>query len=200
MNAETGDAPQKSPNNPPRERKLNPRQLRFAQLVAAGMSGTAAYRKSYGRHPRDARKAADGAKEVMSRPGVREYVEELRKKNEGRTLMTMNEQLELLAASARHKPQSAADRSAQARVIEVYSKISGDRAPDRVETIVKGDPSAPLSVNVTQMSRAEKAQRMAKDLNLKMAPSRPPSAAPYPAEINPPEPLPPVDLSTLNSS
>ena len=138
------------------------------------MTHSAAFKKAYSKPRWNARQAADGAKDKISRPGVREYIASLRQRSEARTLLTLNDRLELLAQSARFKPKNAADRNAQARVIEVYSKISGDQAPERTETIIKGDPTAPVEVQVTRVTRAQKAAQMLASIKAAKAPQAPP--------------------------
>lgn len=165
MTTEATNPPQTPPKPspaPPSETKsspplrLNPRQIKFCQLIAAGASHSTAYRSAYKKPRIKARAAADSAKEVLIGRGVREYIDALRAKAEGKTILSLNDRLALLAKSAQRPVKSAADVNAQARVIEVYSRISGDQAPERQDITVKGDATAPLQMVSRPATKAEK--------------------------------------------
>lgn len=149
-------APSIPPIIPQPPRPLLPQQEKFAQLIAAGNQFAASYRLAYGRPKATRQQAADRVREVMNGVGVRQRIIELRKNNEGTVLLTLNERLSILARGAARKIKSAADLNAAARAIEVYSKISGDQAPERQEVVHSGNSAAPLTVVTRAATKSEK--------------------------------------------
>ena len=148
---------------PPRDRlgrvrRLTPKALRFCDLVASGHSQAGAFRIAY-KHPKmSAEDAAERGWRVTQQAGVKERIEELRKQSTGKVLLTLNDRLEILARDAQTGGNTAAEKNARARAIEVYSKISGDQAPERHElTGPNGEPMAVAgTLLVGRLSRREK--------------------------------------------
>lgn len=148
---ETGDRPgRKKPT-----RRLTSKALRFCDLVASGHSQAGAYRIAY-KHPKmSAEDAAEKGWRVTQQIGVKERIEQLRSESKAKTLLTLNDRLEILADIAQAKTSKPSDK---ARAIEVYSRISGDQAPDRHEhTGPNGEPIAVAgTVLIGRLSRREK--------------------------------------------
>ena len=125
----------------PRGFKLNFRAARFAELRVAGHTQAAAYRIAYN-HPKMALdEAAEQGWRVENRRGVKERIADLRGKSRAKTLLTLNERLEVLAAIAQDPLAKQADKI---RAIEAYSRIGGDQAPERHE--ISGVDGAPIAV------------------------------------------------------
>ncbi len=138
-------------------RKLTSKALRFCDLVASGHSQAGAFRIAY-KHPKmSAEDAAERGWRVTQQAGVKERIEDLRSQSKAKTLLTLNDRLEILADIAQSKTSRPADKS---RAIEVYSKISGDEAPQRHEHT--GPDGAPIPVSTTmQFGRIPVRERMA---------------------------------------
>lgn len=141
---------------PKKPKRLSSQQERFAQLVASGASQVAAYRAAYRNKTASNQRQAEMAHVIAHRPMVNNRIRELMAKSEAKTLLTLNERLGILATGARLPAMTASQLSAQARVIEVYSKISGDQAPERQEHTLRGDANAPLQVAHRPATKAEK--------------------------------------------
>lgn len=139
-------------------RKLTSKAMRFCDLVASGHSQAGAFRIAYKHAKMSPEDAADRGWRITQQAGVKERIEELRKQSTGKTLLTLNDRLEILARDAQSGGVTAAEKNARARSIEVYSKISGDQAPDRHEhTGPNGEPIAVAgTVLVGRLSRREK--------------------------------------------
>jgi len=133
-----------------------PRKRRFAELVAAGKTNADAWREAYAKTKVSALRAAKEGYKIAVDPRVQAYVAAMRHASTGSTLLSINERLKLLADNARIPSRSAAARNAQARAIEVYNKTAGDQAPERIETTVRGDPSAPLATQQIPWTKADK--------------------------------------------
>lgn len=105
---------------------------------------------------RDQHDKAGIGHEVANVPGVRALIDELQRRSAAKTILSLNDRLGLLAKTAQRPVRSASDANAQARVIEVYSKISGDQAPERRDVVLRGDPEAPLQTVTRPATKAEK--------------------------------------------
>lgn len=134
----------------------NSRQDLFARLVVGGKTQVEAYRVAYGKGTLSDKTAREGASRIANHPSVVARIAELRGKSEAPALLSLNARLGKLAAAADFKPKTAADRSALARVIEVYNKTAGDHAPERQEVTVKGDGANPIVVASRTLTKAEK--------------------------------------------
>lgn len=138
--------------NPPRH---SPRQLRYCDLVASGYSQAQAWKIAY-KHPKASNEdASEHGWRVSQSPGIRERIEELRKQSGVKVLLTLNDRLAILAEIAQNKSSKPTDK---ARAIEVYSRISGDQAPDRHEHTGPNGQPIPVSATalVGPLSRREK--------------------------------------------
>lgn len=83
----------------------------------------------------------------MNKQPVKDRIAELRSKSEKKTLLTYNDRLEILARDAQIKGDTPAHVRARATVVKVYSEISGDRAPDRLEVTGKDGAAIPVAVS-----------------------------------------------------
>jgi len=131
------------------------RQMQFAQLVAGGMSQSAAYRKIYNPHAKP-RRAAEQSCKMAALPHVVAEIARIRAKSERKALLSLNDRYEILAGIAQ-KPE--AKDSDKVRAIDVYSRLAGDEAPQRHE--IAGAGGAPLvpsavTVAVRQMGARER--------------------------------------------
>lgn len=133
-------------------RPLTPKQRAFVDAVAAGCSQAEAYRRVF--HPakhRPIQDIANSAYRIALNPAVKARLAELLGKSDVKTLLTINQRLGILAGIAQGRAAKAADRI---RSIEVYSKIAGDQAPDRIE--VTNAAGQTFNVGVRQLTRREK--------------------------------------------
>jgi hypothetical protein len=127
--------------------RLTSKQRRFVDYVSIGLTHAEAYRRMTGKKMK-AELASRAGYKIANRPAVKQALAELSAKSIAKTLLTMNDRLELLANIAQHgKP---ADRI---RAIDVYSKISGDRAPDSVEHSGPGGGPIPITTQMTEPVR-----------------------------------------------
>lgn len=160
-------APQNQQETPPaapppaaRRIDLKPRHELLAQLIAKGNTAPEAYRKAYGKKGQSAQTVGKAVTRCLGRaPEIMERVRQLQAQAAEIVLLTINERLSLLARAAKGEVRTASDRSALARVVEVYNKTAGDGAPERNEVTLKGDPAAPL---LTVERRETKAERIAR--------------------------------------
>lgn len=126
--------------------------IEFARLVASGSANAVAYRAVY--NPKLANQtAAERGCRLAKHPAVAAEMARLREKSERKKLLTLNDRLEILADISRDPKARPHEK---ARAIEVYSKISGDQAPDRHE--ISGPNGAPIPVagEVVVLSRRDK--------------------------------------------
>lgn len=121
------------------------RQLAFASLIVQGKSQSDAYRAIYAPNATD-RTAAENGSKMGRKPTVKAEIERLKARSERKTILSLNDRLGILARDAQTTGERPADINARARVIEVYSKISGDQAPERVEH--SGKDGAPIQQEV----------------------------------------------------
>lgn len=75
--------------------------------------------------------AANNGYRVAQRPAVRERLAKLKAQAAKNQLLSYNKRLELLAENALIESRTPAERNAQTRAIEVYTRIAGDGAPER---------------------------------------------------------------------
>jgi predicted phage terminase large subunit-like protein len=90
------------------------------------------------------RTAAECGSKVARNPKVKAEVARLRALGNVKTILSLNDRLGLLAKIA----QTAPRQSDSVRAIEVYSKISGDQAPERTITEHTGKDGAPIQQEV----------------------------------------------------
>jgi hypothetical protein len=119
------------------------RQLAFARRLVEGKTQSEAYRELYQPKAID-RTAAECGSKVARNPKVKAEVARLRALGNVKTILSLNDRLGLLAKIA----QTAPRQSDSVRAIEVYSKISGDQAPERTITEHTGKDGAPIQQEV----------------------------------------------------
>jgi hypothetical protein len=142
-------------------RRLTGREILFAQCVARGDSNADAYRKSFLPKTEVVESIARMAHVVSVRARVIREIARLRRRSEAKTILSMNDRLAILATDAQRKGASPAHINARARVIEVYSKISGDQAPERHEiTGAAGGPVETVSTVVRRLSAGDRIEEM----------------------------------------
>lgn len=129
---------------------LNPRQKEFAALVASGMSHTDAYARAYSKPNGNRQFLAERGCKLAAKPLVAAEIARLREKSDGKKLLTLNDRLSLLARIAQKKTARPVDVT---RAIEVYSRISGDEAPQRHEVSAPGGGpiEQTIAVSVTNL-------------------------------------------------
>lgn len=138
---------------------LNDRQLAFCRIVAKGSSYAAAYRQIYNSSATTAQ-SVQSAKRLVQRPGVRAEICRIRAMAEKKTILTINDQLSILASNAQVRGNSPALVNARTRAIDVYAKIAGTVAPQRVE--LAGPGGAPISTATTALIGAMSPREKAK--------------------------------------
>ncbi len=121
----------------------NGRQLQFAALAASGTPNSVAYRAVY--NPGlTAKTAAERGCRLAKHPAVMAEVARLREKQDRKKLLSLNDRLNILADISQDPKSKPHEK---ARAIEVYSRISGDQAPERHEVSAPG--GGPVAVAVT---------------------------------------------------
>lgn len=135
---------------------MTARQLRFAQIIASGETNAHAYRTVYKPNANDKTAAQCGCR-MAKHPSVVAEIARMRGKSEAKKLLTLNDRLGILANIAQARTASKTERI---RAIEVYSKISGDQAPERHE--VSGPGGTPIQEEVThrKLTVREKIERL----------------------------------------
>lgn len=133
----------------PRLPKHSPRVIRFCELVVSGHTHAGAYRIAYKKPKIDPQDAAERGWRVTQQPGVKDRISHLREKSGAKTLLTLNDRLGILARDAQTGGDSASEKNARARAIEVYSKISGDNAPEAHVHTHTGPDGGPIPVAAT---------------------------------------------------
>jgi hypothetical protein len=135
--------------NPPATAKLNPRQEVFCRLVVGGKSQAEAWKEAYGHPEAKARGAIEAGSRLANDPRIAARMKEMTAAAAGKTILTVNDRLAILARDAQLPGNTAPMVNARARVVEVYTKLAGGAQPERSEVTVKGDPDAPVVVAVT---------------------------------------------------
>lgn len=138
---------------------LTPRARKLCNLIVSGTPNSNAYRIAYRQPKLLSDDASERAWVIMNRPAAKAYINQLRGESKRKTLLTLNDRLEILAEIAQ---DGSANKSDRTRAIDVYSKISGDHAPERHEHTVSAPGGGPIEqVIVTRaMSPREKLQHM----------------------------------------
>jgi hypothetical protein len=142
--------------------ELNNKQAKFVRLIAAGETKSDAYRQTYnpdGARTLTPRQVSKKADQIASSQSVTAALLELRGELRLKALLSLNDRLNILAGIAQQPSTKKGDRI---RAIEVYSRISGDQAPERHE--LTGKDGQPLQSEVTtrQLTTREKLDRLAK--------------------------------------
>lgn len=138
----TRNKPAKAP------RPANARQSAFAKLRVEGLTHAEAYRAIYNPSARQ-KSASEAGCRLEAMPAVKAEMNRLREKSARKTLLSLNDRLSILADIAQSDGSTPAARNAKARAIEVYSRISGDQAPDRHEHTGPGGAAIPVAAEVT---------------------------------------------------
>jgi len=142
--------------HPTAKRSLLPRQERFCEFIASGMSGTDAWLAAGYKVERNVAKA--NASESLTKPDVAARIAELRKPQTEKALLTKDRKRALLMEFAEDPQIKTPDRL---RAIELDAKLAGHFAPEQV-TLEKGpNPLDDLS---------ERANRVASILNRRAMP------------------------------
>jgi hypothetical protein len=144
------------PRNPPATLKPNPRQARYARLIVEGMDQSDAWRVAYEHPTGNRRTAIEQASRIAAYPAVIGEIARLRGLKDVKTVLSLNDRLEILARDAQLPGTSAPMAAARARSIQVYNDTAGDHAPDRQEITHKGDPANPVAVTQVPLSKADK--------------------------------------------
>lgn len=150
-----------SKSNRPATRPLTPRQTHFAGLIVGGKSQADAWRIAFNHPKSNARRAAEASCRAAAKPAVIAEVARLRAKADAKVLLSLDDRLGILGRDAQRPGDSPAMINARARAIEVYNKTAGDHAPERTETIIKGDPANPVTVATVPLSKRAKIAALA---------------------------------------
>lgn len=130
-------------------RPLNSRQDRFAMILAGGETQGNAWKLAYGKPTAKDKTAHEKGCRLAADPRVQARVAKLKERTIGGRLLTVNDRLHLLSEAAGMPVNTAGERSARARCLDVYTKLAGGGSPEQHEVTHKGDPSAPIVVAVT---------------------------------------------------
>lgn len=110
-------------------KKLTVKQERFAELIIAGETQSAAYRTAYRSKASDKAVAVEASR-LAGNPAVAARIAELQAQAAKEAVWTLESRLADLAALAR---DSATSPSERIRAIEVYTKLAGDGAANKVD-------------------------------------------------------------------
>lgn len=140
-------------------RKLSPRSRRFVECVVAGASYVDANRSAYRPTRRlSPQRIAERATRVAHSQQVAAKLAELQSKSDRILLLTLNERFSILAWIATSPLAKNADKI---RAIEVYTRISGDQAPDRHEISGAGGATLAVATAPPLVRRLPLAERVA---------------------------------------
>lgn len=103
--------------------KLNPRQVRFCQYYVAGLSAGKAYVKAGYKDTN----STDHAYQLLKRPNIQNYIDELQHKNENVALISRDEIAQKLSIYIKNVTFENAD---PLRAIEIYCKLRGLNEPE----------------------------------------------------------------------
>ena len=136
MAAEKGEKKQGSTGvKHPRE-TLTEKQQAFARLIVEGKTQTDAYLGAYDPKPGIKKTSLDQlAHRVIVRPLVKAEIAALRLRASRHCLLSLNDRLKILAERIQNPKAKDSD---VASLTSVYSRISGDQAPDRQELSAPG--------------------------------------------------------------
>lgn len=139
---------------------LNPKQAEFARLYVSGKTQSEAYLVAYG--PTDAKETSIAAlaAKVANRPATQKEIARIRARSDRHVLLSLNDRLKILGGIILDPDAKKTDVISAAAV---YSRISGDQAPDRHE--VTGKDGAPLQIQaqvamVRRLSPRERLEEM----------------------------------------
>ena len=121
---------------PSKDHPLNPRQIRFVDLLLAGRPQQDAYAEAYGR-PGEGRKCRQQASDLVRQPHVAHYLETRRvnenREIERRSVMSRLRKEEILSDIAQSPTEDTPNRIA---AIKVHNSMAGHDAPKVVKNEV----------------------------------------------------------------
>lgn len=112
--------------------ELNDRQLRFARMLADGLTKTEAYRKAFDCSKLTDKTVATNACRLSKNANVLRKLEELRDRADSEAVMSRREALERLTAMAREAQGAGRMKEAVACIQEI-NKMTGGYEPEKVE-------------------------------------------------------------------
>jgi len=122
-------------------RALNPQQVRFCHLVAAGVTNAEAYRRAY--HREDSPLEWTNAARLLRYPEITEYIAQLREETRAQATADRAEKLRHLEAQFRDPDLAPKDRQA---AIKLHNEMTGDSAPIKHELSFNSDDLAALAL------------------------------------------------------
>lgn len=128
-------------------RPLTSRQDRFALILAGGASQAESWRQAYAKPDAKDTTAAQRGSRLAADPRIQAKVSALKATTAGGVLLTVNDRLHLLSESARQPAKTAGERSARARLIDVYTKLAGGAQPEQHQ--ITGPGGGPILATVT---------------------------------------------------
>lgn len=128
---------------------LTQRQEKFCQAIVSGKGPSEAHGIAGYAVNGNPRVVAVKAQTVRKHPLVKARIEELQGRAVKRVLLTLEARLGLLAENAQMRNTTAAHRNAQARAIEVYTRIAGDGAPEIRDPILTDEDLARSPLRIT---------------------------------------------------
>lgn len=152
MNEPPAETKPKKPGTQGRQRGNAQRVDEFIDIYLATNNGAEAYRQAYKRHDLAPVEAGNRAYRILRRPAVKKRMAALVKKSEAKSILSLNDQLAILARNAQAKGSGASMINATTRAVEVYAKIAGTGAPERHE--ISGPGGAPLMVASVELRAA----------------------------------------------
>lgn len=112
-------------------RRCNAKEELFARAVANGASQVEAFRQFWQKDELTNQVAAHRAHHIAKRPQVVARIAQIRKAATKVVLLSLTNRLGILSEIANDK--KGAKKADRIRAVEVYTKISGDAAPERLE-------------------------------------------------------------------
>ena len=129
-----------------KQTELLPRQARFVALVAKGWSHTKAYRHAYNQFKKTNEDAGEKAWRITKHPLVFAALDELKRRSQAKSLLSINERLKICAECSQDKNATWGERMSG---VQTYTKIAGDQSPERQE--ISGPNGGPIAVADTSM-------------------------------------------------
>lgn len=126
-------------------RSLTPRAEKFVQLIIAGTKQYEAYRKAYKKPKLLPHDAAERACQILARfPRVKARLAELRGQSAYKAILSLNDRL---AICAKHAQTGSNKPEVQLKAVDLYTKLAGDSAPDKLE--LSGPEGGAITVDTT---------------------------------------------------
>lgn len=168
-------------------RELRPRHELLARFIGNGDTHSDAYRKAYGKMEWKPQAVARAVYKVLAaNPAILDRADEILKAGTAKAILSIQDRLGILARDAQLPGAGAAMVNARARSIEVYGRLAGDLAPERLnaDVTVKGDPSSPLHVVHRPATKAEKVAALRARRAAQSAPLAAATPAPVPQPVS----------------